>query len=117
MAESATLSPRGKRALFAAPLVLVVLGASGSAVVYSKLNQTTYVVDTSPAAGAALFRQHCAYCHGPVGRGDGPAAISPKARAFGLDKFRFATTPNANPCDDDLGRIIRNGIPGSAMPK
>jgi putative copper export protein/mono/diheme cytochrome c family protein len=28
----------------------------------------------SVAAGAALFAQHCASCHGPQGRGDGPAA-------------------------------------------
>lgn len=28
----------------------------------------------SIAAGAALYPQHCAVCHGPDGRGDGPAA-------------------------------------------
>jgi mono/diheme cytochrome c family protein len=26
--------------------------------------------------GAGLYREHCAACHGPLGRGDGPAASS-----------------------------------------
>jgi len=34
------------------------------------------------AAGRALYRQYCSTCHGPQGRGDGPAAsaMNPKPR-------------------------------------
>lgn len=37
--------------------------------------------------GQALFKKHCATCHGPEGRGDGPAA------AFGLVTPRDLTAP------------------------
>lgn len=34
-----------------------------------------------PPAGAALYAEHCAACHGPSGKGDGPAqaGLSPRA--------------------------------------
>jgi mono/diheme cytochrome c family protein len=118
MADSTDgLSTRGKVWLFAAPVLLVGGGILAANVVHEKLNEDHYVVDTSPPDGAALYTKNCAYCHGPTGMADGTAAISPRARHFGFDKFRFATTPNAVPCDDDLMRILKNGIPGSAMPK
>ncbi|HYM67436.1 MAG TPA: c-type cytochrome, partial [Patescibacteria group bacterium] len=36
------------------------------------------------AADEALYRRHCAVCHGIAGRGDGPAAglLSPRPRDF-----------------------------------
>jgi mono/diheme cytochrome c family protein len=67
-------------------------------------------------SGHALFQQHCAYCHGPGGRGDGPAELTIKARAFGYDKFKFATTLNGVPTDENLLAVLKRGIPGSAMP-
>jgi mono/diheme cytochrome c family protein len=33
-----------------------------------------------------------------------------------MEKFKLASTSNGVPTDDDLLRVIRNGIPGSAMP-
>ncbi|MFO0937942.1 MAG: c-type cytochrome [Gemmataceae bacterium] len=66
--------------------------------------------------GATLFQQNCAYCHGPNGRGNAPAELTIKARWFGIDRFKFANTMNGIPTDENLAAVIKNGIPGSAMP-
>ncbi|MHC4135041.1 MAG: c-type cytochrome [Planctomycetota bacterium] len=68
--------------------------------------------------GAQLYAKHCAICHGPQGRGDGPAAylLSPKPRDFTRGEFRVITTTNGVPTDNDLLRVLENGMPGSAMP-
>lgn len=54
-------------------------------------------------AGAALFRNSCANCHGE--RGDMIVGVD-----LGHGKFRRAAT------DDDLVKIILTGIPGTGMP-
>ena len=38
----------------------------------------------NPAKGKELYAKHCAGCHGPTGKGDGPAAkaINPKPNDF-----------------------------------
>jgi len=70
------------------------------------------------ARGMKLYEKHCAICHGVEGRGDGPAAylLSPKPRDFTRGEFRLVTTTNGVPTDEDLRRVVRNGMPGSAMP-
>jgi putative heme-binding domain-containing protein len=55
------------------------------------------------AAGGQLFRANCAACHGP--NGDGVPGID-----LGRGQFRRASS------DDDIVRILRNGIAGTAMP-
>lgn len=66
-----------------------------------------------------LYRKHCANCHGLVGDGAGPVALTlnPYPRDFRLGKFKFKSTPlRVPPTDADLAKIIRHGIPGTAMP-
>ena len=53
--------------------------------------------------GGRLFLASCAGCHGPDG--DGVAGVD-----LGRGQFRRAST------DEDLVRIIRTGIPNTAMP-
>ena len=53
--------------------------------------------------GGRLFRANCTICHGA--QGDGVPGID-----LGHGKFRRAKS------DDDIAAIIRNGIPGTAMP-
>jgi len=53
--------------------------------------------------GAALFRASCANCHGE--RGDMIVGVD-----LGHGKFKRAST------DDELAKIIINGIPGTGMP-
>lgn len=76
---------------------------------------------SSPALlerGAALYAKQCAACHGAGGKGDGPAAylLYPKARDFTAGKYRFVSTWEGVPTDDDLYRVVSRGIPGSSMP-
>ena len=66
-----------------------------------------------------LYRQHCAHCHGINGDGAGPTAafLNPYPRDYRMGIFKFKTTPTVSPpTDDDLERILINGIPGTAMP-
>lgn len=67
--------------------------------------------------GSALYRQHCAGCHGDRGDGQGQAArfLYPRPRNFRGDRFRFVTTTNFVPSDADLDRVLTHGLPGSAM--
>jgi cbb3-type cytochrome oxidase cytochrome c subunit len=62
-------------------------------------------------AGERLFRTWCSACHGAAGAGDGPLAArfsrpTPDLRLHG---WRAEDLPH-------LARIVRFGIPGSAMP-
>ena len=69
--------------------------------------------------GAQLYAKRCALCHGPNGQGDGPAAPSmiPRPRDFTLGLYKYKTTSASQPpSDEDLARIIREGLHASAMP-
>jgi mono/diheme cytochrome c family protein len=58
-------------------------------------------------------------CHGPDGRGNGPAAPSliPRPRDFTLGQFKYkSTAPGQPPSDADLIDVVANGLPASAMP-
>jgi cytochrome c oxidase cbb3-type subunit I/II len=69
--------------------------------------------------GKEVFDRHCAGCHGPEGRGNGPAAPSLfiRPRNFTIGKYKYRSTPvGAMPLDGDLYRSIFRGLPGSSMP-
>lgn len=68
-------------------------------------------------AGARLYTQYCAACHGENGDGDGTAAryLYPKPRNFRDGHYRLVSTVNHVPTDDDLMRVVTRGMPGSAM--
>ncbi len=72
----------------------------------------------SRTRGAELYGMHCAVCHGPEGRGDGPAAafLQPAARDFGTGAFRLVSTDRRVPAQRDLVATLQRGMPGSAMP-
>ncbi len=59
--------------------------------------------------GAALFRIHCAACHGERGDGDGVVQFDRKARSFVEGAFSFGNTPEA------LTRTVAHGIGGTQM--
>jgi copper transport protein len=61
--------------------------------------------------GQGLFEQNCATCHGELGRGDGPAALSLNPPPVDFGSGHTATHP-----DGDLYYWIRNGIEGTPMP-
>lgn len=69
-------------------------------------NQTQHAGEYSPAdiqAGAAVYASQCTNCHGP--NGDQISGVDLRS-----GRFRNAAS------DDDLRRIVTNGIPGTSMP-
>ena len=70
--------------------------------------------------GRKIYRQACSPCHGIRGDGKGPAALrfDPPPRNFRRGSFKFRTTVSgALPLDTDLERTIREGVPGTEMPR
>jgi mono/diheme cytochrome c family protein len=75
--------------------------------------------DAQREAGKKLYEVNCAQCHGEKGDGEGIAApfLLPKPRDFTSAKFKIRTTPSgALPTTQDLKKIIRAGMPYTAMP-
>lgn len=71
-------------------------------------------------AGKKIYEKRCAWCHGWEGAGDGPAAdfLNPRPRDFtsGIYKFKASDFDNPFPFDDDIFRMIYEGMPGTSMP-
>ncbi|MCH7750853.1 MAG: cytochrome c [Planctomycetes bacterium] len=75
----------------------------------------------SDEAGSShgLYRRHCVHCHGITGDGRGPTArfLNPYPRDYRPAVYKFKSTYlNAKPTDEDLLRVLVNGVPGTAMP-
>ena len=69
-------------------------------------------------AGKAVYGLKCIGCHGDKGDGKGPAAelLMPKPRDFTSGIYKIRTTAGKMPSDQDLFRIITEGMPGTSMP-
>ena len=70
------------------------------------------------AAGKGVYQKKCALCHGEKGDGKGPAAdlLVPKPRDFTTGIYKIRTTATKVPTDQDLFKIITDGMPGTSMP-
>jgi mono/diheme cytochrome c family protein len=75
------------------------------------------------ATGSLLYRQHCLHCHGLAGDGRGPTAfwINPHPRDYRPGLYKFVSISNAQGTPmrankEDLGRTVRRGLDGTAMP-
>ena len=68
--------------------------------------------------GYTTYVEYCIQCHGAGGKGDGPASKGllppPRNLTQGLYKFPW-TNYGELPHDEDLARIIRGGLKGTAM--
>ena len=70
-------------------------------------------------AGKELYDRWCAGCHGVDGAGEGPAAawMLPRPRDFTTALYQIRTTPSGSlPTDEDILRVIDEGMPGTTMP-
>lgn len=68
--------------------------------------------DEAPLPGQETFEQLCVSCHGPEGKGDGPAGIAvlPMPRDFSVGQFKFdADSDGRTGTDADLFLVIRDG--------
>ena len=69
------------------------------------------ITKTSASSGAEMYKEYCAACHGPNGKGDGPAASAfktPPADLTTLAKRRGGNYP-----DTYVATILQNGAPES----
>jgi DMSO reductase family type II enzyme heme b subunit len=68
--------------------------------------------------GKVVYERKCALCHGVKGDGKGPAAelLDPKPRDFTSGVYKVRTSANKVPSDQDLFRLVTNGMPGTSMP-
>ena len=86
----------------AAPLILALaLGLPQAA-----------VAEETAESGRVSYEQLCESCHGPEGKGDGPAGIAalPMPRDFSVGAFKFdADSDGRTGTDADLFLVIRDG--------
>jgi mono/diheme cytochrome c family protein len=112
--------------MFTCSIALTALLVVGDAAAEEPTEPTPEAGPTIPGArpepnskaGARLFRQACATCHGIDGDGKGPAArfMEPPPRDLGDGAIRFRSTPyGQRPLDADLYRTIANGLKGTPM--
>ncbi|MDH3973679.1 MAG: ethylbenzene dehydrogenase-related protein [Deltaproteobacteria bacterium] len=70
--------------------------------------------------GTKVYNKRCVWCHGEEGEGDGPAAerLNPPPRDFSSGMYKIKTTGFDDPVpnDEDIYRMIAEGMPGTAMP-
>lgn len=73
-----------------------------------------------PERGEEIYARRCVLCHGEEGDGLGPAAerLNPPPRDFTLGQYKYKSTgfDDIVPNDEDLFRMINDGMPGTAMP-
>ncbi len=71
-----------------------------------------------PQNGKVVYERKCMLCHGEKGDGKGPAAeeLSPAPRDLVSGVYKIRTTANKIPSDEDLFKVITDGMPGTSMP-
>lgn len=71
-------------------------------------------------SGREVYNKRCVWCHGEEGEGTGVEEdrLNPPPRAFSEGWYKIKTTAFDDdiPNDEDLFRMIRDGMPGTAMP-
>ncbi len=69
-------------------------------------------------AGKAVYEAKCLLCHGEKGDGKGAGAelLAPRPRDFTRGLYKVRSTANKTPADQDVFRIITEGMPGTSMP-
>ncbi len=75
--------------------------------------------EVSVELGKTVYVKRCLGCHGEAGAGDGPAAerFKPRPRDFTRGLFKYKTTHHGSlPTDEDLFKVVSNGLPGTGMP-
>ncbi len=72
------------------------------------------------AKGKEIYDKRCTWCHGAEGDGAGAAKdrLNPPPRDFTSGNYKIKTSSfeETIPNDDDVFRMIRDGMPGTAMP-
>lgn len=112
--------PLKKRGVQAGYVLAYALAAASIGIALLPPAQTQPSLPLNPIApnaaslleGAAMYDEFCAVCHGPQGRGDGPAGLALNPPPADLS---IHTAPGVHP-DGQLYLWISEGVPGTAMP-
>ena len=95
---------------------LLVFGAAVSilSIAEAQDNQIkkTQVKPTSSVSGAQMFKEYCAVCHGPSGKGDGPVATALKVPP--PDLTTLAQRHDGKFPDDYVSNVLKNGVQNPA---
>jgi len=67
--------------------------------------------------GKEEYTLYCRACHGESGDGNGPSSfgLRPPPRDFTKAQFKFGWVTDGMPHDEDLRRIVKSGLHGTAM--
>jgi mono/diheme cytochrome c family protein len=110
--------------------VFALAAASGSALLSCSDNGPTFTEGVTFGDGTRIraarlneghdaYMHNCRPCHGDKGDGRGMSApgLRPPPRDFTKAQFKFAWVdpPTSLPTDDDLKRIVKGGLHGTAM--
>lgn len=117
---------RGRAAMSAAALLLCALPAcdklsgSGGIAMFDRALALggRQVSPETLNIGVTAYTHYCRPCHGASGDGGGPSGrgLRPPPRDLRLGVYKFTSVPAGQlPTDDDLRRIIRHGLHGTAM--
>jgi len=115
-----------RNGLLAGALLLLPLSGSGQDEAVEEIVEVLKAeVDrltsrTELERGRKIYLRACAPCHGVQGDGKGPAALGfdPAPRNFRRGAYKFRTTVSGMlPLDSDLERTVREGVPGTEMPR
>lgn len=70
--------------------------------------------------GEVIYQKRCVWCHGVDGDGLGAAGdyLNPPPRSFEDGQYKIKTTQFEDlvPTDENLFRMVKDGMPGTAMP-
>ncbi len=79
---------------------------------------TTVWAQGDAKAGKAVYELKCLLCHGEKGDGKGAGAeqLLPRPRDFTRGLYKVRSTANKTPADQDIFRVITEGMPGTSMP-
>ena len=91
-----------------AALLLVVAGVAMAQSQPAGTIKKTPVQPTSPASGAEMFKAYCTACHGPDGKGNGPAA--PQLKQQPADLTTLAKRHDGKFPDDYVANVLRFGV-------
>ena len=75
--------------------------------------------EVDPNSGQGLYNKYCSQCHGEDGTGYGIATrfLKPAPRDLTSGKYKIRRTPTGSlPLDEDLVRVVKVGLPYTAMP-
>jgi len=109
----------GEEGVRLAPVAVAagLLLAAGAVLAAPGIGELSAQEGTHP--GKEPYDRWCAGCHGVEGDGQGPAAewMLPRPRDFTQGIYQIRTTASGQlPTDEDILRVIDEGMPGTTMP-